>query len=185
MSWTIDSWNKIGLKEASEKYHIPKSTLAGYRNHFQQSPTVPIAKGRPKALTAEAEKHLVDYLIEHKDYKPNLKQYNDKVKELIDLTAEQRGQAYSKEKMSKRTLDKIEIKLNIATGKGESTPNARKLAVESERNAISFAVMNYLIEKSLHRSMILNADATQFTVGCNTATKQVTIKYMKQNSKEK
>ncbi len=70
---------------------------------------------------------------------------------------------------SRTTLGRLELELGIYTGNTEETTDARAIAVAAVRNAVSFAVAP-LIDPHL----ILNADATQFTVG-NTSAKNENV----------
>jgi hypothetical protein len=176
--------HKFTPTQAAYEFKIPKSNIYDWKKHFLNAPNASISIGRPPALGENELQMLKKYMLEHQVYKPNICEYNDKFEELIESTERSRGNKFnSKTKLSRNTQKKIEKRLQIQTGNAEATTEARKLALQSERGAISFAVMNYVLSKSLHPSMILNADSTQFTVGCSN-TKKVVVKYIRDDDTE-
>ncbi|KAJ1394977.1 hypothetical protein B484DRAFT_439069, partial [Ochromonadaceae sp. CCMP2298] len=59
----------------------------------------------------------------------------------------------------------MESLLDVHMGNAEVTTTARALAIEDVRNALSFCVMNCCCVPLTTPQLIINVDATQFTVG--------------------
>jgi hypothetical protein len=66
---------------------------------------------------------------------------------------------------SKRTLARVESEMGIKTGYAEETTDARANAIAYARNAVTFIALNDYLSSSIVPALIVNGDATQFTVG--------------------
>ncbi|KAJ1394479.1 hypothetical protein B484DRAFT_472798, partial [Ochromonadaceae sp. CCMP2298] len=62
-------------------------------------------------------------------------------------------------------MDRLEAELGVNTKNAETTTHARAEACADVRNAVSMAAMNMLMVPKSNPHIILNVDATQFTVG--------------------
>jgi hypothetical protein len=83
----------------------------------------------------------------------------------------------SSTEVSDRFLSKLEDELCINSGEAEETTDARAAAVADKKNSYTFAALNTLISKIVKRPLIMNADATQFTVG-HDMKKKVKVKFI-------
>jgi superfamily II DNA or RNA helicase len=101
---------------------------------------------------------------------------------LQDLVYEQAERGFGKARnevknVLKRTIGRIEAKLDIRTGVAEETTEARAKALEDIRNMISFAAAYHYIVSKVHPTLIINADATQLNVFSNIMNKPK-VKYL-------
>ncbi|MBC7766480.1 hypothetical protein H7Y21_00595 [Arenimonas sp.] len=87
-------------------------------------------------------------------------------------------------KVSVRSSDRLEEELGITSGKAKPTTHARLIACAFIKNAISFAAMNALMVPKCHPTLVLNSDATQFEVGCDSDQK-ISVKYVGSKSDRK
>jgi hypothetical protein len=72
--------------------------------------------------------------------------------------------------------------MSIKQANAEATTTARDLAVSDIRNAVSFAAMNKLMVPLVNPELILNVDATSFTVDKDCHEK-IKIEYIEKKGK--
>jgi len=84
----------------------------------------------------------------------------------IETTQSRKKVAESQVKRpSNRTVGRICKSLNIKSGNAELTTNARAIACADVRNAVSMCAAQHLMVPLVDHYLILNMDATQYTVG--------------------
>ena len=133
--------------------------------------------GRPSFISAESKLELSSFLRTGK-YSKRTSEYRAKLTEIVTKEAASSGQSNSQVKFPSRSTinNRLEAELSIHTSNAENTTDARAVAVADVRNAVSFAAMNQLMSPLVNPHLILNADATQFTVGDTGADNQQ-VKY--------
>ena len=130
-------------------------------------------KGRPSALSKEAKEKLVEFC---RAGVYNVK-YEDFIKKIHELQMEEEAASYKKglssaKPMAMRSIGRLVKELNLKIGTGETTTLARADAIGSIRNAGSFAASMELF-KNVYNDLVINMDATQYTVGKQARRKPV------------
>ncbi len=121
-------------------------------------------------ISPESKQEIRDFLHQSGKYNKRTSEYTEKVHELIEKEALAKGKSTSQVQYpSRTTLGRLELEQGIYTGNTEETTDARAIAVAAVRNAVSFAAMNQFVAPLIDPHLILNADATQFTVGNTSA----------------
>ena len=129
-------------------------------------------KGRPSALSKEGKEKLVEFCTAGVY---NVK-YEDFIKKIHELQMEEAA-SYKKglssaKPMAMRSIGRLVKELNLKIGTGETTTLARADAIGSIRNAGSFAASMELF-KNIKNDLVINMDATQYTVGKQARRKPV------------
>ena len=145
--------------------YMSMADLYRYRDKYVNGDNFYNCKGRPAILGGVQKAKLIECLTTS-NYQMWTEDYKVKFQELAEEHAEERHKTKSQvKKISRRTLARYEDELNIKTGNAEVTTNARAVATADIRNSVSFAVMNKYMVPLTQPALILNVDATQFTVG--------------------
>lgn len=135
---------------------------------------VSIETGRNAFLTS-ADKELIKDFLKPDPFNKSTAEFREFVQSLVDERLNSSG--ISSSEVSDRFLSKLDEELGIHTGDAEETTDARAAAVADQRNSFTFAALNTAISKIVKKQFILNADATQFTVG-HDMKKKVQVKYL-------
>jgi hypothetical protein len=167
----------VKSKYLSIKYHLNTKTLNRYARNLKKGVIPQDNSGRPPVFSPEAIKVISDKLTNSK-YEMRTSNYQNFLNEQAKNTSSSRNKSISQvAPVSKRTIGRLEKKINILTSNGEITTDSRAVAISDIRNAVSFAAMNLSMEPYVNPLLILNADATQFPVG-NDIKNSLSIKYI-------
>lgn len=121
--------------------------------------------GRPLSISSKASETL-SREIRRVGYNVDDIEYEEHLNEAIRASAvEYKKDPDGVRKPSASTIARMEKKHDIRTVNAEVTTNARVEAEADIRNALTFAVMNFLMRQVAEPELTLNADATVFTVG--------------------
>ena len=135
---------------------------------------VSVSKGRRTYLTQDDKDFLVKFL-KPDPFNKSAEDFRDMVQSLVDERMDEELKGHVA--VSDRYLYDLEQELGIQTGGAEETTDARAAAVADKRNSFAFAAMSSLVSQIVKRALILNADATQYTVGYDSKSK-VKVKYI-------
>ena len=159
-------------KKVSWEYCLRPDTLRGWVRKVKNGVQLHGNKGRPSALSKEGKEKLVEYCTAGVyDVK-----YEDFIKKIHELQMEDAA-SYKKglssvKLMARRSIGRLVKELNLKIGTGETTTLARADAIGSIRNAVSFAASMELF-KNIKNDLVINMDATQYTVGKQARRKPV------------
>ena len=129
--------------------------------------------GRPRMYSKEASERLARALC-HPHYQPDEISYENLRMTALESTAlEYKKNVDDVVEPSRFTTARMEKREGIKTGNAEVGTDARITAEADIRNALSFAAMNSMMSKLTDPALILNADATVFTIGNNSGVKKV------------
>ena len=146
-------------------YSISKQLVHKFTTSIKKGLSLKCNAGRPSFVTQEGKEEIRNFLQSGK-YSKRTSEYENKLQEVIEKEALAQGKSNTQVHYpSRSTIGRLELELDIHTGNAEKTTDARAMAVADVRNAVSFAVMNQLVTPLIDPHLILNADATQFTVG--------------------
>ena len=183
---TVDEKNWIGQKIVdghykqywvSKYYSISKQLVHKFTTSVKKGLSLKSNAVRPSFISLESKQEIRDFLQSGK-YSKRTSEYSEKVHKLIEKEALAKGQSTSQVHYpSRTTLGRLELELGIHTGNAEKTTDVRAIAVADVRNAVSFAAMNQLVSHLIDPHLILNADATQFSVG-DTGAENEKVKYI-------
>jgi hypothetical protein len=166
---------KRTVKSFVIRYGLKRRTVQSYATKVRQGKILRGKSGRSSYLDKEDLAELQDF-FEAEAYDKPTEDWREKVYKVVAERAIQRGVSPSQVgKPCARSIDAIELAIGAKTAKAEEMTSARAIDI---RNTISYAATNkYMVEMS-HPDLILNADATQFTVGQDSKGK-VEVKYVK------
>ncbi len=133
-----------------------------------------LEQGRKNYLTQSDKEWLIQFL-KPDSFNKSDQEFKDEVQALVDMNMDESGKP--RVTISDRFLRDLENELVIKTGGAEETTDARAAAVADKLNSYTFAALSTLIVKIVHRGLICNADATQYTVGYDSKRK-ITGKYI-------
>ena len=133
--------------------------------------------GAPKLLNDADRQILMKMVTKPSAYGVSAADYVDQALKLARKNVRSRGrQANTLTKISKRTLERLDLDMGLVIKNAEQTTIARARAVADIRNTASFIAAQLLMGSGTHPSLIVNIDATSFTVGRDTtATTQIVL----------
>jgi hypothetical protein len=121
--------------------------------------------GRPLAINEKRGLELRDALS-HNKYQVEEEIYKNILHEKTILTANDRNKgASSVVPISRQTIKRVEEKYGLNEGDAETTTTARAEACADIRNLASFAAMNHFMVPNVDPRLIINSDASSFSVG--------------------
>ena len=184
---TADEKNWLGQKIVdghykqswvSKYYSISKQLVHKYTTSVKKGLALKFKAGRPSFISQESKEEIRNFLQSGKCSK-RTSEYENKLQEVIEKEALAQGKSPSQVHYpSRSTIGRLELELVIHTGNAEKISDARAMAVADVGSAVSFATMNQLVVTPLiDPHLILNADATQFTVG-DTGAEKEKLKYI-------
>ena len=175
--------NLTTVAKLTKRFNLSARLLYKYAEKAKEGCMFQSVAGRPPLLTPRAESDVLKSLSTSR-FNVTTKDFKEIVVQQVSNTALARGKALiDTSTISKRSLARLETKLSIKTGNAEATTSARAQATSDLRNAVTFAAMNALMVENIgvHPGLILNADATQFTVGIH-ADGLVEVKHIGRSS---
>ena len=169
--------DKISLKKCAVKYNLSMGVLSKYLKRFREGLNTTSNGGRPKKLSSPGK--LAFKLRADTGRVSNSSNKNSDVINEIALEEHiKNGKAANTFKpLSKRTVARIKKKVGLKSGNASPSTRARIIACLSIKNAISFAAMNKLMVTNCKPHLILNSDATQFKVGCD-SNQKIIVEYV-------
>jgi len=163
--------------DLQKRFMLPESTLRRFGKQVKDGVTLNV-NGRPSLLSVKYQKQILNELSNGK-YKKRGDDFRKDFMKLAQLSAEERG--YSPAQVTtpdKSTIWRFERDNKIKTANAEVATNARIVAVNDKRNIVSFLALNHFLnEQKINSKLIINSDATQFTVGYDDNGK-VKVKYI-------
>jgi hypothetical protein len=168
---------RFSAKELALKTQIPISTFFKWLSKIRNGQKL-IANGRPSSIAEEHLPKIVDFINSSKT-SISASDFDDEVYKYAILSAQERKNIAESQvkRPSPRTLLDLEKKLQIKTGNAELTTNARAIACADVRNAVSMCAAQHLMVPLVDHYLILNMDATQYTVG-NNSKQKAKVKYL-------
>lgn len=160
-------------RQLSDKYNIRVKTIYKWvrliKNGITLSPY-----GRPPIIAQEHLPKIKQFVDNHISGVPSAI-LNDEINKYAIATAQARRNISEAQVKcpSRRTLGTIHKQLKIKNGNAELTTNARAIACSDVRNAVSMCAAQHLMVPLVDHFLILNMDATQYTVGnsCSSTAK--------------
>jgi len=142
-------------------------------------------KGRPSVIAEELLPKVVNFVENCKTSIP-ASLFEDEIHKYAIITAQDRNNTSESQvpRPSRRTLGRLEKRLKIKTGNAELTTNARAIACADVRNAVSMCAAQHLMIPLVDHFLILNMDATQYTVG-NNSNEKTKVKFCTRPTKGK
>ena len=168
------AFEKKTANELIRKYKVPRRTLFRWPKIIKSGKMVSLEQGRKNYLTQSDKEWLIQFL-KPDSFNKSDQEFRDEVQALVDMNMDESGKP--RVTISDRFLRDLENELVIKTGGAEETTDARAAAVADKLNSYTFAALSTLIAKIVHRGLICNADATQYTVGYDSKRK-ITGKYI-------
>jgi hypothetical protein len=157
----------------SARFSIAVSTIQTWVTKVLKGITQHETAGQPPRLLKRKQEEVFDGITGQEFQKRTpafVKDINAKAKETNILRGIPSGLA---KPVSRRTMGKYEKKFVTKTANADKATVARAEARQDVRNAVSFAVMNALVVPMTSPELIINADATQYTVGGGVDNTQV------------
>lgn len=149
-----------------DKYGMNPRVVNNWVSRHRRGHGFSSSNGRPLILSSYMKKCLaaesVDsvYNMTKADFEAKVKQY------AIQTIQERRDICESQIPVpSSRTIGRLKEELDIHEGKADSTTAARDVACSDVRNMVSFAAAQHMMMPIVDNRLIINLDATQFTVG--------------------
>jgi hypothetical protein len=169
-------------KELMSRFELPKSTLNSYAKRVREHKHINDGTGRLTKLTTE-RKYELQKFIENSKYNVRATTFENKTNELAKLSASDRNLSVEQvSKVSKSCLKSIKKEMDLKTGNAEASTNARIAAVSDVRSSVSFIVMNKIMVPLVNPELIINVDATSFTVGKD-PNEKISIVFLKKPEK--
>ncbi len=155
------------IKALSRRFCLKESLLKKYRHCVNHATILHDNNGRPSALTPSAEKQLIKS-VTNSHYQVRLEDFPKLMFEQVRESKKERGSLGATEgHISRTTMKKYVKKLKLNIKNAECTTKARYTACIEIRNAVTFAACCSNLSKNTHPALILNMDASQFTLGGN------------------
>jgi transposase len=152
-------------KELAKRFSLSENAISRWVQAVRKGGISGRRGGRPLLINPKYHKSLVGFL-EDKPLNERLDDWEIEVQKAVAATAADAGIASCYVKpISKRTMKRIKVLLNVNQGNCECTTTARMEAIADVRNALSFATMNACCVPISTPELIINVDATQFTCG--------------------
>ncbi len=153
------------VRKLAQRFHLTIPALKKYAWIYKRGGTFHMKGGRPSLLTSKAENRLSQKL-NNQHYQVPLEDLPKHFAEEAIKSNKERGMKKATDGIpSRSTLCRYKKKLNIKVRNAESTTIARYNACCEKRNAITFAAMCSILSKDINPALLINLDATQFTVG--------------------
>ena len=168
MVWLPNSLGKMTKPFITAKYNIGNSTLKTRQKNVEKGEAFHVTSVKPLKIDAIGRTKLLNEMHEHESerYKMTRATFEGKLDEVVQDTQKRRNipmTAWTKAKKTCRWQFCADLNLKVAMA--EDTTPARYKAVADIRNTVSYIVMNLLIVPLSSKYLIMNMDATQFTVG--------------------
>lgn len=161
----------MGPTKLARKYNLKVCTVKKYAYRVRRGLQFRKTRGKPPLLEKDDEIELTTWL-KNLRYCSRSDAFRKRFLEIALSRHIARGHSpLLFRKPSAKAIAKYEEKMGIMTKNAEATTNARAEAVADLQNAISFAAMNYGIVPYVLPQLIVNCDATQFTVGSESGRK--------------
>jgi transposase len=159
-------------KELNIKYKISLNTIYRWISLLKSGKKL-LTNGRPSVILEEHFEK-IEETVNSSAAGISASLFNDEVHKYAILTAQSRINITGSQikRPSRRTVGKILKRLAIKSGNAEQTTNARAIACSDVRNAVSMCAAQHLMVPLVDHYLILNMDATQYTVGNNVESKQ-------------
>ena len=178
--WLANQINMYGQKSSAlaNRFSLKRNTLRKYARTLNKKVITRASCGRPPTFSIKSITNIADKLTDQK-YQMRSSNYENFLQSEARNSLDERNLNANNKvpKVSKKTIYRLEKKLDIKTKNGETTTNARAVAVSDIRNAVSFAAMNFSMNKIAKQPLILNADATLYTVGYDNK-KKLQVKFI-------
>jgi hypothetical protein len=154
----------------------PPRNAVRFGDENNKAPVFKGKNGRPPELTLDNHAELFG-IVADGCFRERTVDFEARVSTMVLENRKKRGiNSGTVHKPSKRFFKRLDEVLLIKEANGEATTDARALATSSVRNAVAFAAMNELVVPLCTPVLILNVDATQFTVGADDNGK-ILVKY--------
>jgi transposase len=158
----------ISIADLGRRFGVRPTTISNWVQIVRKGGIIDRKCGAPAKIAPAHLQQLVN-LTRDDTYSHLCKREDDwdiNMAEAVVATAVDRGIATCKVKpISRRTVVRYKEKIDFHTGNAKTTTTARAEAVHDPRNALSFAAMNACCVPMSTPELIINVDATQFTVG--------------------
>jgi transposase len=143
--------------------------------------------GRYSLISEKEEKKLMNYVTGSQDYCVNVVDYDKRVLKYAREHAVDLGKApESVKSVSEETLKRIDKKLGFTSKQAEQTTDARAKGVADIRHTSSFIAAQLLVGSTVNPALIVNIDATSYTVGKSITEKaQVKVLDVKMSKAER
>jgi hypothetical protein len=152
-------------KTVAGKYSLARTTLQGWVKTVKSGVIKHLTAGRPPRVDTEAMAEVVSQVTDQ-EYQMPVKDFNELFYQKAVESAARRGVPRSMvPPISRYTISNYEKIIGAKRKSSESTTWARADAQADIRKAVSFAVMNSLMEPLTEPDLIIISDATQCTVG--------------------
>jgi len=159
--------NPQAAHQLADRYGLDVKCLQQYGRNIKQKKGFQSVNGRPKLLSDEEEKAVVNALS-NLTYQEVDDKYMQMLREAADRTALERQHINRVAAVpSRRWRGRFEKRNDIVSANAVVTTDARAVACADLRNAVSFAAMNQLVlhDYNVKSELILNVDGSAFTVG--------------------
>ena len=150
------------------KYNIGNSTLKSWQKKVEKGEAFHATSVKPLKIDAMGRTKLLNEMHEHESEGYNMTRatFEGKLDEVVQDTQKRRNIPMTAWTKAKKTCRwQLCADLNLKVAMAEETTPARYKAVADIRNTASFIVMNLLMVSLSSKYLIMNMDATQFTVG--------------------
>jgi transposase len=156
---------KTPCKNVAATYNIARTTLQGWVKSVKNGVMQHLTPGRPPRVDVEAMAEVAAQVTDQ-EYQVPVEDFKKLLYKKAVESATKRGIPKSMvPPISRQTIATYEKNIGAKRKSSESTTWARADAQADIRNAVSFAVMNSLVVPLTEPDLIINSDATQYTVG--------------------
>mmetsp|Transcript_26482 Transcript_26482/g.36462 ORF Transcript_26482/g.36462 Transcript_26482/m.36462 type:complete len:212 (-) Transcript_26482:613-1248(-) len=162
---------KETVKELHIKYKLSVNTIYKWVNIIKAGGKLS-TNGRPSIISEEHFPNIQEFINNSKE-SVTTSLFQEEVHKYAIVTAQNRRNISESQVKppSRRTLGTLQKRLQLKTGNAELTTNARAIACSDVRNAVSMCAAQHLMVPLVDHFLILNMDATQYTVGNNSNSK--------------
>jgi hypothetical protein len=169
--------NSARPRKIVSKYAIKRDAVKKYAYRVKRGLKCHSKGGKPPILEAEDLIELESW-VKNSTYHIRTAIFHERIFELAKARHLERGNSpLTFRAPCSKSIATYEKKMGIMSKHAEATTKARAEAVADIQNAISFAAMNFGIVPNVHSSLIINCDATQFTVG-HASANQIEVKVL-------
>jgi hypothetical protein len=176
-TWLIHEVVHHGVEATflTEKYSLSAPTFNRWILTYKKAGKVALVRGRPSLMSSPVVRSL-KVKLNDEVYNQKVGDFEAKIQEehVASIQSRLNVHACSIKPMSKRSIDRLTVKMGLKTGNAEQTTNARAIACADKRNAVSTAVAHSIMMPMTSIHLSINADGTSFnTAGQTTSSIKV------------